>query len=64
MQGDAAGAKARKESGWVVAVARKVLMPSPHLEAGSHDFVSILATEVSPRVHGRIVGRYSTLEVL
>ncbi|XP_026287834.1 uncharacterized protein LOC113213100 isoform X3 [Frankliniella occidentalis] len=45
VQGDASS-KLRKESGWVVAVARRVLMPSPHLETGSHDFVSILATEV------------------
>ncbi|XP_052124062.1 uncharacterized protein LOC113213100 isoform X2 [Frankliniella occidentalis] len=44
VQGDASS-KLRKESGWVVAVARRVLMPSPHLETGSHDFVSILATE-------------------
>ena len=31
---------------WVVAVPRRVLMPSPHLENGSHDFISISATEV------------------
>jgi hypothetical protein len=32
--------------GWIVAVPRRVLMPSPHLENGSHDFISISATEV------------------
>lgn len=32
--------------GWVVAVPRRVLMPNPHLENGSHDFISIPATEV------------------
>jgi hypothetical protein len=31
---------------WVVAIPRRVLMPSPHLENGSHDFISISATEV------------------
>lgn len=31
---------------WVVVVPRRVLMPSPHLENGSHDFISIPATEV------------------
>jgi hypothetical protein len=37
---------AEQTGGWVVAVPRRVLMPSPHLENGSHDFISISATEV------------------
>lgn len=36
---------AEQLGGWVVAVARRVLMASPHLENGSHDFISISATE-------------------
>jgi hypothetical protein len=32
--------------GWVVVVPHRVLMPNPHLENGSHDFISIPATEV------------------
>ncbi|XP_023723478.1 uncharacterized protein LOC111873197 [Cryptotermes secundus] len=36
---------AEQVGGWVVAVPRRVLMPSPHLENGSHDFISISATE-------------------
>jgi hypothetical protein len=31
---------------WVVAIPHRVLMPNPHLENGSHDLISISATEV------------------
>ncbi|XP_021917748.1 nicolin-1-like isoform X2 [Zootermopsis nevadensis] len=31
--------------GWVVVIPHRVLMPNPHLENGSHDFISVPATE-------------------
>ena len=41
------GSKLTDETGgWTVAVPRRVLMPDPHLETGSHDLISIPATEV------------------
>ncbi|KAJ9584836.1 hypothetical protein L9F63_020803, partial [Diploptera punctata] len=40
------GNKLNEEIGaWTVAVPHRVLMPEPHLETGSHDLISIPATE-------------------
>ena len=41
---------------WVVAIPRRVLMPSPHLENGSHDFISIAATEVIFQFVVKLIG--------
>ena len=37
---------ASREAPWQMAIPRRNLMTNPHLESGSHDFISILATEV------------------